>query len=207
MKHLILPEDVRTRMGIDPALAPGVDPVIESYITSAQLRAESALQSIFDAAEYTDKFLVDSTLVAGVVPNGYHRLLLTTGFLQADTAPVLTYEVPETDEGFNIIDDGTSGTVPDTDYIVDYERGVIKILQCYEGNYISVGYKAGFDDTHAAPAWLAEVLISACVPLMNALQPTNKSSSAESFYKAVNRHIDDIVANHRRDLGLVMKPI
>jgi hypothetical protein len=191
---LISAEDVRIRMGIDPALAAGVDPVLDSLIMSAQLRMEVALDSEFDTVVRRSVFLLDPSVI-GVVPDGYHRLYLESGFVRSDATITVSYG-PVT----------SLVAIDPAWYIVKSEKGVVLLPEAYSNQTITVDYTTGFDENdEPPPEWLREVMISAVSPLANSLQPTNNSSAAKAFYDTINRHIDDIMSKHRRNPGLVYK--
>lgn len=195
MLKLITAVEVRTRMGIDPQLASGVDPVIESFITSAQLRLEAVLDSGFEQASHVDTFNLDSTVVGGVIPDGYFRLYLNSGFVRPNPVPTIGY-------GYSSL------LMPLSDFFLNAEKGLLYVAASYEGSKVSISYDSGFDENDVpAPEWLQEALISAVAPLMNSTQPTNKSEAAAKFYATINQHIADILSRHNRNPGLVLKAI
>lgn len=197
--YIVSAADVRARLGLGDDFAAKLDPTIQSYITSAQLRIESAVGTSLTAGEKSDLFYIDSSVVGGIVPNGFHRLLLSNGFLWS--MPSVTV-LPADSQGSAVA--GAANLFSQ----INEERGVVYLPDAgYEKSYVLVTYSYGFDDTHAAPEWLKEVVLSAVAPLFNASEPTNGSEQAAKFYATIESHIQKIVDRYIRNPGMALTPV
>lgn len=164
---LVEPDSVITRFGVQNVS--GVEDVIVSAIKVAQEHISSILETSFNkSVDSIDIFFLDSDLYP-----------LGKSFL-----PVLRLK-----QGFVTLKEFKYGstvgtifdTVPTTDYAIDLEKGLIRILNFgLVDKYFSVRYDAGFDKSKDAPDWLKEAILLAVPRVLNVKVSMNAPADEEN---------------------------
>lgn len=196
-KLFITLDDLKFRMTINPELE-GVDENLESAIAASQLRIEVFLDSKLNKAAYVSKYSLDSDAYSGNQVAGLFRCYLKSGFVLASPALVVM-----SGGAWNSLDT----VVPDTDYYVDPDRGILYIDAGYADKYISVGYTAGFNKASEIPDWLKECILGYAPVVLNFSQAAKNSQSEEGGYKTSADHALAIASPYTRNVGFTMRPI
>ena len=137
-------EAVRERMSLQNL--DEINSIISSGLTSAQVFFESILGSPFSVVtSQTDVFLIDPTMFSAY--GGVFRLRLKRMFILPGS---ITVYYANTMQGALLAE---AQVVPATDYVVDYERGIIYLNESY-------GFSAGFGVDNPAPEWLVEAVLT-----------------------------------------------
>jgi hypothetical protein len=230
-KIFVHPKRVLTRLQVNPDLK-GVDDVLLSAISGAQLHIASILDSRFEIRLWDVVYYLDSEAFSGIRPNGQYRMEIPSGFVRKDQPLVLGWD---TDWRMP-----NERPVPTVDYRVDYERGLLYIdagqvsslpvivgydwansqssQYCgYGERYIHVKCTTGFKETDIddfddhpkdpLPDWTEEAIISYVGVVLDVSQTANRQQTASALYKRAGDHAMSIIAPYNRRKGLTFRPL
>lgn len=190
---------VKQRMAINPDLAE-VNPAVESAIRAAQLRIESEYDSKLDRMQNSDTFFLDSESFSGMRPGGVFRLQLKNAFVFIDsTHPFVVKKGSKWND--------TSEVVPESDYRLDKDRGILVVDEEHKESFVTVEYTSGFVDASETLDWVAEAILGYAPVVFNFGQTTNRNDEAEKGYKASGDHALAVLARYRRNTGFTFRPL
>lgn len=188
---------VRASMSIPDGLG-GASDTILSAISAAQHYVQAMYDTVLSARTTLCLFFVDKEAFSGLVPDGFHRLMLSNAFVQTNPAPVLMFGTTRAT---------CTQVIPSSDYLIDTARGIIKLESKYGDNYVQFTGATGFAGPEdGVPTWLQEVVL-AYVP--KAMEWARKSD-ADSPVRATHVSSDHgaiVLAPWVRNIGLCHKPI
>lgn len=148
---LIALSDARDRAGLQDLSSSNV--ILDSALDTATAQVEAFLRTPLLQAARTDLFFANSDVMPFAIPSA--KLLLNAGFVDEGS----TFEVRVS----RVASDAPTGTLIDpTDYLIDYERGVLLFVG-YDPDlmYIHVTYTAGFQLSNGVlqntPDWLVSL--------------------------------------------------
>lgn len=197
MEALLISTDLlKHRMAIDPALQ-GIEDSLESAIHAAQLHIEAIYGSRLSPTSNSDIFFIDPTYFSGIAIGGLYRLLLTNAFVKPSSLKV------SAGDSWN----STTTEVPDTDYKLIADRGVLLLDKSYADKHIQVVYDSGFDSPAETYDWVKEAILSFAPVVFNFGQTTNRNDEAEKGYKASAEHAVAVVSPYRRNTGFMYRPL
>lgn len=176
----------------------GASATILSAISSAQTFVQSLYDTVLPLQDLLCLFYVDSEAFSGLAPNGFHRLMLTSAFVKASPAPVLTFGKTRA---------ACINVMPTSDYLIDSVKGIVKVEEKYSENYVQFVGKTGFigaDDN--VPTWLQEVIL-AYVPKAMEWARKNDSDTPTRATHISSDHGATVLAPWVRNIGLCHKPI
>ena len=186
---------VTSRLDIDDSLA-GTDVVINSAIVAAQLRFGAAYQTELHRTETTDIFYLDSNRYNSIQSKeGLVKLMTTNAFIKE----LKIYSGRRWNE--------CTKEIPEGDYVLDKERGLIHLDSYYLDGHVKIEYTSGFEIPEELPSWVTEAILSIVPTVMSFGQPTNRNAEADTVTRQAYEHACAIILAHRRDRGLCYKPL
>jgi hypothetical protein len=230
-KIYVHPKRVLVRLQVNPELK-GVDDVLLSAISGAQLHIASILDSRFDLQTWDCVYYLDSEAFSGLRPNGQYRLEIPSGFVRRDQPLTVGWD---TDWRMP-----NEQPVPSSDYRLDYVRGLLYIdagqvssvpkvigfdwansqssqYGGYGERHIHVQCTTGFKETDIddledkpkdpLPDWTEEAIISYVGVVLDVSQTTNRQQTASALYKRAGDHAMSIIAPYNRRKGLTFRPL
>lgn len=193
MSRVIEVSSVRTRLSLQDD--EGINDAISSALDGALARLSSVLATSFDREEHTDVFYLDPaacTSVAGLV-----GLRLSNGFVQGPITVVSGDSLAE------VLTGGSSETV----FLLNAEKGHVKVPDALSGKYVRVSYESGFSDGDEAPAWLKEVVLAHTIMVMSSQQISDGQAELSKVVPVVEKHSTDTLDRHLRNGSLLVYPL
>lgn len=219
----VLPATITSRMQINSDLE-GVNDVILSAIVGSQLHVETVLESRLSLQSWDCKYFLDQYAFSSMQPGGVYTLEIPSNFIRKDSAFTIT--VGSTWQMNDAV------VIPNTDYSVNYDRGMVYIAansgsslysvsngypSSYDNRYIEIkcttGFKSGdpndLDTTppEVIPDWLQEAIIAYVGVIFDTSQTTNRDNQASAIYKKSGDHAMAILSPYLRKRGFVFRPI
>ncbi len=181
---------------------------INTALESASLYAESVIDTTFSREIITDLYWVSSV---GVPFDGeFIFLKLSKAFVDGGQTVTVEHNT-----SFISFDTG-KGTLLTTQFIVDYDKGILKILGAsLDNTYVKVTYTAGFNvdaiitDLYLqteVPAWLRDVAVVYSLVLMGQSVTISPGEPKSAIAEQQLSHVGVLLAPHTRN-GLGLAPL
>lgn len=193
MSRVIDTSAVRSRLSLQDD--EGINDAISSALDGALARLSSVLATSFDRAVREDTFFLDPaacTSVAGLV-----GLRLSNGFVQG------TILVESGDSLAQVLTGGATEEV----FLLNPEKGHVRIPDSLMGSYVRVTYTSGFDDGDEVPAWLKEVVLTQTIIVMASQQISDGQAELSKVVPVVEKHSTDTLDRHLRNGSLLVYPL
>lgn len=190
MSVVIKIEDVRSRLALPDD--EGVNGAIQSAMESAHVQVSALLMTELGPGGHTDYFWIDSEVHSAV--DGFYTLRLTNGFVKTITS-VLS----------GLSTDGLTDTV--TGYLLNKERGWVKVPENYADTYLKVDYSFGLADYSECPPWLKEVVIGLTIKTMSAQQISDGKPELSSVAASVDKVVGPILDRRLRVGSMTISPL
>lgn len=177
MPLFVKPEDVMTRLQLDPELA-GITDVITSGIIGAQLHVQRICSGLLPRQVQDARYFIDSMSFSSIAPNGTYRVEIPSGFVRMDVPVMITASA--------------SGAGPFED-LTEVDMGLVRLeaprgYLHLDGNtfgdcHVRVQCETGFDADEEIPNDVYEAIMS-LIPMIFESAPTTGGTTQ----KAMMRH-------------------
>ena len=183
-------------LGLAPVLEDQMEPAILKAVAKAQLRLEEELGTKLDQFDNIEVFHADSELMAQTYTNGMLCLRLNNSFVvNAVAAPV----VVEAAYGWK----GPFSVVPDTEYQINWEKGLVYVDPEYDGRYIKVTYRSGFKKSGETPVAIKQAIF-AMLPATLTVQ--SEGDDQKTVDKSGMKFAGTIVNSLKRPTPIAFRP-
>lgn len=196
-------EDVTQRFSL-PTGNTDLEETITSSFSAVAEYLQEHLSTPLDKADNTiDYFHIDAKKWCDSPPGKMVRLFLNRAFVKAIPAPVIKVST-----SYDIVKAGIeSEVVPEADYHIDRERGIVYLKDSYHDYYGAVTYSSGFEEEgdESIPNWLKEAAIS-YVPVVLDQNSTNRTPQEAALAKSAGAHASTVMQPHlRRAIAFPLK--
>lgn len=183
---------VRERMALQNLAE--VNTLISSGLTAAQAFFEAILGSQFDeVVDQNNVFFLDSNLhypYAEMFKMRLKRMFLVS-------ASVVVYAGATR----KIVLESDAEVVETEDYDVDYEKGIVSIVEGYADTFIRIKFSSGFDaSANPAPEWMKEAILAYMPSVVINQNPSNVAPNAEKLTLEIKKMAAGLVDGHLRPL-------
>jgi len=183
-------------LGIAPVLEDQMEGILLKAVAKAQLRLEEELSTKLDQFDNVETFHADSEIMAGTLTHGMLCLRLSNGFV-ANTvdAPVVLEYSSEWKGPFAVI--------PDTEYQINWEKGLVYVDPEYDGYYIKVEYRSGFKKSGETPVSIKQAIFAMLPATLNVQNDGDEDKKPD---KSGMQFAGTIVNSLKRPTSIAFRP-
>lgn len=201
MHRIISLDKIRSRMSLRED--DGITATLESALDAALVRVSTLLNTSFDYGARTDFFFVDVN--QSLPRGGLYTLRTREGFLRTDTLVTLT--------SASSLSEVTVGEYSETPFIVDHERGWVKVPVEGCSPFLRLDYSHGFKEVTAtspqeeAPSWLQEVVLGNVVRFLFSQQVSDGQGVSTEVLAFLEKFGCEVLDKHLRSSSETITPL
>lgn len=200
MNRIITAAFLRDRLSLQDD--DGVNAAIESAIGAALVHVESVLNTSLEVGVRSDVFFIDPGRSDAI--DGLYLLRLSSGFLKTAPAAQIFYGSTLT----SVLASGdASGATGLTTYLLNAEKGFLKVPDYLSGCYVKVDYTSGFSEEDAPPEWLKEAVLTYAVKALSSQQVSDGKPELSNVFAFLDSHTGVILDRKLRTSSAAILPL
>lgn len=196
MADLITSADVEGRLGITVSDG-GVIASITSAMAAAKVQLGSLLNTDFNQGNKSDLFYLNPA--TAVADDGHYLMRLSNGFV--DLGEVFSVIPGDT------ISAALNGSTEFEDYLLEVEKGFVRVPESFAGSYFRVNYGYGFDAPDSVPDWLKEAAIVETIRVLATQQISDGKPELSNLLPELERQSRTILARRGRSKSSSIAPM